>query len=55
VLFGSVSWACTSQSDWDFGYLASTTLDEELLRERFTGILGRTLSIWLTCPRPAPC
>ena len=44
VLFGSrVLGHVHSQSDWDFGYLASTTLDEELLRERFTGILGTDL------------
>jgi len=44
VLFGSrVLGHVHSQSDWDFGYLASTTLDEELLRERLMGILGTDL------------
>ena len=44
VLFGSrVLGNVHGQSDWDFGYLASGTLDEELLRERLMGILGTDL------------
>jgi|GEM_PF-4503599 hypothetical protein len=44
VLFGSrVLGNIHGQSDWDFGYLASGTLDEELLRERLMGILGTDL------------
>ena len=56
VLFGSrVPGHVHGQSDWDFGYLAGKTLDEELLRERLMGSSRQTLSIWLTYPRPVPC
>ena len=44
MIFGSrVLGNIHGQSDWDFGYLASGTLDEELLRERLMGILGTDL------------
>ena len=44
VLFGSrVLGQVHGQSDWDFGYLAGGTLDEELLRERLMEILGTDL------------
>ena len=44
VLFGSrVLGQVHGQSGWDFGYLASGTLDEESLRERLIGILGTDL------------
>jgi uncharacterized protein len=44
VLFGSrVLGNVHGQSDWDFGYLAGGTLDEELLRERLMEILGTDL------------
>jgi len=44
VLFGSrVLGQVHGQSDWDFGYLAGGTLDEELLRERLMEILGTEL------------
>ena len=44
VLFGSrVSGLVHGHSDWDFGYLASKTLDEELLRERLMAILRTEL------------
>jgi predicted nucleotidyltransferase len=44
VLFGSrVLGHVHGQSDWDLGYLASVTLDEESLRERLMEILGTDL------------
>ena len=44
VLFGSrVSGHVHRHSDWDFGYLAGKTLDEELLRERLMAILRTDL------------
>jgi uncharacterized protein len=44
VLFGSrVSGQVHGHSDWDFGYLAGKTLDEELLRERLMAILRTDL------------
>jgi hypothetical protein len=44
VLFGSrVPGHVHGQSDWDFGYLAGKTLDEELLRERLMAILATDL------------
>jgi len=46
----------TASPTGDFGYLAGGTLDEELLRERLMrNPRHGTLSIWSTCPRPAPC
>ncbi|HJX62893.1 MAG TPA: nucleotidyltransferase domain-containing protein [Polyangia bacterium] len=44
ALFGSrVLGNVHGQSDWDFGYLAGKTLDEDLLRERLMEILGTDL------------
>ena len=44
VLFGSrVSGQVHRHSDWDFGFLAGKTLDEELLRERLMAILRTDL------------
>ncbi len=44
MLFGSrVLGQVHGQSDWDFGYLAGGTLDEELLRDSLMGILGTDL------------
>ena len=44
VLFGSrVLGNVHGHSDWDFGYLAGKTHDDELLRERLMGILATDL------------
>jgi hypothetical protein len=44
VLFGSrVSGHIHCHSDWDFGYLAGKSLDQELLRERLMEILRTDL------------